>query len=101
MRQKLTNAEKQRNVKITVKSMRKRVSGMSNWKAPGPDDVQASWFKKLTNLHDRVKKHSQACLNTGIELPWVAKGRILLIMKDIRKGGVASSYRPIACLTNM
>ena len=22
-------------------------------------------------------------------------------MKDIRKGGVASSYRPIACLTNM
>ena len=97
----MTNVEKQGNIKITVESMRKRVSGMLNWKAPGPDGVQGFWFKKLTNLHDWVTKHSQACLNTGIEPPWVTKGRIQLIMKDIKKGGVASSYRPIACLTIM
>ena len=65
------------------------------------DDVQGSWFKKLTNLHDRVTKHSQACLNTGIEPLRVTKRRIVLIMKDIKKGGVGSSYRPMACLTNM
>ena len=56
---------------------------------------------KLTNSHDRVTKHSQACLNTGIEPPWVTKGRTLLIMKNIKKGGVAGSYIPIACLTIM
>ena len=97
----MTNVEKQGNVKITVESMWKQVSGMLNWKAPGPDDVQGSWFKKLTNLHDRVTKHSQACLNTGIEPLRVTKRRIVLIMKDIKKGGVGGSYRPIACLTNM
>ena len=95
MRQKLTNVEKQVNIKITVESMQKGVSGLSNWKAPGTDGVQGFWFKELTNLHDRVTKHSQACLNTGIEPQWVTKGRILLIMKDIKKGVVASSYRPI------
>ena len=81
--------------------MQKGVSGMSNWKAPGPDGVQGFWFKKLTNLHHRVTKHSQACLNTVIEPQWVTKGRILLIIKDIKKGEVASNYRPIGCLTIM
>ena len=50
--------EKQENIKITVESMRKGVSGMSKWKVPGSDGVQGFWFKKLTNLHDRVTKHS-------------------------------------------
>ena len=101
MRQKLTNVENQGNIKITFESMQKGISGMLNWKTPGPDDAQGSCFKKLTNLHGPVAKHPQACLNTGIERPWVTKGRILLIMKNIKKGGVASSYRPIACLTNI
>ena len=96
-----TNIEKQGNIKIMVENMRKRVSGMSNWNAPGPDGVKGLWFKKFTDLNDRVAKHSPACLNTGIEPPWVTKGRILLIMKDRKKDGVASSYRPIACLNIM
>ena len=95
----MTNVEKQGNIKITVETMQNEVSGMLKWKAPGPDGVQGFWFKKLTNLHDWVTVHSQACLNTGIEPLWVTKGRIQLIMKGIKKGGVASSYRPIACLT--
>ena len=48
-----------------------------------------------------MTKHSQACLNTGIEPPWVTKGRTLLIMKNIKKGGVAGSYISIVCLTIM
>ena len=74
---------------------------MSNWKAREPDGVQEFWLKKLTDLLDRVTKHSQACLNTGIEPLWVTKCRTLLIMKNIKKGGVAGSYIPIACLTIM
>ena len=69
MRKRLTNFQKQGNIKITVESMPKRVSGMSNWRAPGPDGVQGFWLKKLTNLHERVTKHSQTFLSTGIEPP--------------------------------
>ena len=25
-------------------------------KAPGPDDVQGFWFKKIKNLHDRLAR---------------------------------------------
>ena len=42
---------------------------MLNWKAPGPDDVQLLWFKKIKNLNDRLAKHLKACLNTGIAVP--------------------------------
>ena len=101
MRQKLSNVEKQENIKMTVESIRKQTAGMSNWKAREPDGVQGFWLKKLTNLHDQVAKHSQACLNSGTEPPWVTKGRTLLTMKDIKKGGVAGSYIAIACLTIM
>ena len=38
----------------------------------------------------------KASLNTGIAPPWVTKGRTLLIMKDIKKGGVPCSYKTIA-----
>ena len=84
-----------------VESIRKCVSGMSNWKTPGPDGIQGFWFKKMANLHDQLAKHLQACLNTGIVRPWITKGRTVLIMKDSKKGGVASNYRPIACLPIM
>ena len=32
----------------------KNVSGMSNWKAPGPGDVKRFWFKKIKNQHDQI-----------------------------------------------
>ena len=52
-----------------VESIQKCFSGMLNWKAPGPDDVQVLWFKKIKNLNDRLAKHLKACLNTGIAVP--------------------------------
>ena len=55
----------------------------------------------MTNLHERLAKHLQAFLSNGIVPPWRTKGRIVLIMKDSKKGGVASNYRPTACLPIM
>ena len=40
VRQKLADVEKQGDIK----------------KAPGPDDVQGFWFKKIKNLHDRLAR---------------------------------------------
>ena len=73
---------------------------MSNWKTPGPDGVLAFCFKKIRNLNDRLAKHLQACLNTVVP-PWMTKGRTVLMMKDNKKGRVASNDRPIACLPIM
>lgn len=55
---------------------------MQTWKTPGPDVVQGFWLKKMTNLHDQLAKHLQACLNTGIVRLWITKGRTVLIMKE-------------------
>ena len=85
MKQELADAEKQEHVKITVESIRKFVSGMSNWKTPGPDGVQGFWFKRMTNSYDRLAKHLGACLNTSIIPPWMTKARTVLIMKDNKK----------------
>ena len=98
VKQELADVEKQKDIMITVESIWKYVSGMSNWKALGPDGVQGFWFKRMTDLHDRLAKHLQACLNTGIVPSWITKGRTVLIMKDSKKGGVTSNYRSIACL---
>ena len=54
MKEELADVEKQKDITITVESIRKCVSGMSNWKVPGPDGVQGFWFKRMTNLHDRL-----------------------------------------------
>ena len=98
MKQELADVK---DIMITVESIRKCVSGMSNWKVPGPDGVQGFWFKRMADLHDRLVKHLQACLNTGIVPSWMTKGRTVLIMKDCKKGGVTGNYRPIACLPIM
>ena len=37
------------------------------------DGVQGFYFKKITNLYDRLGKHLQVCLNAGIVPPWMTK----------------------------
>ena len=41
------------------------------------------------------------CLENGKVPLWMVKGRTVLIQKDLKKGTVASFYRPIACLPIM
>ena len=52
VKQELADVEKQDNIKITVKSIQKCVSGMSNWKFPGLDSGQGFCYKRMTNLHN-------------------------------------------------
>ena len=48
--------KKEEDIKITVESIRKCVSGMSNKKAPESDGVQGLWLKRMTNLRNRLAK---------------------------------------------
>ena len=40
----------------------------------------------------------QNCLDSGVILEWLTKGRTVLIQKDKPNGNIASNHRPISCL---
>ena len=74
---------------------------MPNWKSPGPDLVQGFWLKTFSSLHERVKLQLKECLDSGLVLSFLTRGRTSLLQKDKSKGNVASNYRPITCLPLM
>ncbi|MGY8822311.1 MAG: RNA-directed DNA polymerase, partial [Pseudomonadales bacterium] len=89
------------DVEVKVEDVVKRVRGMSNWKAPGPDGVQGYWFKAFACLHKPIANALQRCIVEGNVPEWMVTGRTVLIQKDPAKGTEASNYRPIACLPLM
>ena len=91
----------QNPVTITVTDIQERVSDMKNWKAPGPDMIQAYWLKKLTALHERLAAQMNQLLREGTHPEWLTEGRTILIQKDPSKGTVPANYRPITCLSTM
>lgn len=69
---------------------------MANWKAAGPDLVQAYWFKKLTRLHSRLQLYLQDCVSQGnVPKCMVRRRRVL---KSPLNGTLVNNYRPITCL---
>lgn len=98
---KFDRVEDQGDVTITASEVKKAISRMANWKAPGPDGVRGFWFKKFTALHPFLVESLDYCLVEGNVPDWMVKGRTVLIQKDPAKGSVAGNYRPIACLPLM
>ena len=101
VRRALSCVEQQKDVRVTLESVKAGVRRLTNWKAPGPDGVMGFWFKKFTNLHWAIAKWLQVCLDRGDVPEWMVKGRTVLIQKDATKGSTSSNYRPIACLPLM
>ncbi len=58
---------------------------MSNWKAPGPDNVHLYWIKHLSALHERIDSQLNMCLQTGNLYSAMTEGRTLLIEKGMKK----------------
>ena len=88
-------------VEIGLEDVVKRIRGMSNWKAPGPDGVQGYWFKAFSCLHKPIVRALQMALLEGNVPEWMVTGKTALIQKDPAKGTNVSNYRPIACLPLM
>ena len=84
-----------------MSDVKKVISGMKNWKAPGPDGVRGFWFKRFTSIHDSLAIALNNCVKEGRVPGWMVKGRTVLIQKNPVKGTVAANYRPIACLPLM
>ena len=66
VKKELEQDEGQNKIDITKDKMTRVMRKMSNWKTPGPDNVQGYWLKNLTPLHDRLVVHLQECLDSGV-----------------------------------
>ena len=97
----LDHIVQQDDLSITTEMMRKVLSRMRPWKAPGPDSVQAYWIKTFTSLHERISSQMNSALRLGSVPKWMTSGRTILIPKDPQKGSVPSNFRPITCLPIM
>ena len=56
-KERLSEIDKQEDIKISVESVKKAIRKMTSWKAPGPDCVQGYWFKRFSSLHFRFTEH--------------------------------------------
>ena len=74
------------------------VKKISNWKAPGIDQVQNFWIKKLTPLHlPLINAYNTICLNPTTMPSWMTEGKTTLIPKNENTTS-PKNYRPITCL---
>ena len=101
IREQMKGVKKMDDVVVELEGVKRGIGRMSNWKAPGLDQVRGFWFKKLTSLHVALTFALKECVSRGEVPGWMVKGRTVLIQKDPAKGRAASNYRPIACLPLM
>ena len=101
VREKMKGVKKMDDVVVELEGVKRGIGRMSNWKAPGPDQVRGFWFKKFSSLHLVLTDALKECVLSGEVPGWMVKGRTVLIQKDPAKGRSASNYRPIACLPLM
>jgi hypothetical protein len=73
----------------------------SNWKSPGNDQIQNSWFTAFPATHRHIAKSFNAIIKEPEKAPdWLTTGITYLIPKSGDSKEV-KNYRPIACLTTM
>ena len=97
-KERLSEIDKQEDIRIIVENVKTAIRKMTNWKAPGTDCVQGYQFKRFSTLNSRLTEHLQTCIVVGNVPSWMTQGKTTLIMKD---PNAANNYLPIACLLPM
>ena len=65
VKERLSEIDKQEDIRISVENVKTAIRKMTNWKVPGPDCVQGYWFKRFSSLHSRLTEHLQTCVVVG------------------------------------
>ena len=79
VKERLSEIEKQEDIRISVENVKTTIRKMTNWKAPGSDFVQGYWFKRFLTLHSRLIEHLQTCVVVGDVPTWMTKRKTTLI----------------------
>ena len=101
MEERLSEIDKQEDVRISVENVKTAIRKMTKWKVLGPDFVQGYWFKRFSTLHPSLTGHLPTCVVVGYVPTWMTKGKTTLIQKDPEEVNAANSYSHIACLLLM
>lgn len=99
---KLRNLNYMSKVHITETDVKRSLAKASNWKAPGPDNLQNFWYKKFTTMHPLIA----TAFNNIIQYPetapeFLTRGKTFLLPKDKTQLNNPAKYRPITCLNNI
>ena len=73
MKERLSETEKEENIRISVENVKTTIKKMNNWKGPGPDCVQRYWFKRISILYSRLTENLQTCVVVGDVPTWMTK----------------------------
>ena len=73
VKERLSEIDKQEDIRISVENVKTALREMTNWKVPGPDCVQGYWFKRFSSLHSRLTEHLQTCIVVGDVPTWMTK----------------------------
>ena len=98
-REELKSLPEQPEADISASDLKTQLQRLPNWKAPGPDQLQGYWIKKLTSLHNALLDSLNYLLSYPEDAPpWLAKGTTYLIPKEGDPKD-PKNYRPITCLS--
>ena len=70
-------------IDITKEKILRVTRKKSNWKAPGPENVQGYWLKNLTPFHDKLLVYLQDYLDSGVALDLLTRGRTRGVLQEI------------------
>ena len=65
IRKQMRNVKAMEDVVVDLDLVTQGIRRMTNWKAPGPDQVRGFWFKKLTSLHGILTDALKECVRQG------------------------------------
>ena len=73
--ERLSEIEKQEDIRISVDNVKTVIRNMTNWKPYGPYCVQGYWFKRFSTMQSRLTEHLQTCVLVGDVPTWMTKGK--------------------------
>ena len=65
IRKQMRNVKAMEDVVVDLDLVTQGIRRMTNWKAPGPDQVRGFWFKKLTSFHGILTDALKECVRQG------------------------------------
>ena len=97
----LLNLDREEDITISKKDLRKILQKPPHWKTLGKDGLQGYWMNVFKSLHDQLLNFLNLCLQSGKIPDWMVWRKSVVTQKDLSKDNIPSNYRPITCLANV
>lgn len=86
---------------LTSDDVRRVISTLANWKAPGRDGIQNFWYKRFTSVHECMASQFNKIIREPEQLPSFLVTGVTYLLPKSDNTKDPSQYRPITCLPTM